>query len=323
MTVSPVIKSLAIASLSAVINFTFAQGVAPRVYTPQANIILDSMVQPRMKKDWDNPGAYEIVANLTRSAIYKNDTTTLNAYITGYGLIGNCKLFFLPSSPIFSDESLLYGGLNPTDTAGNYVFFVYGKDAIRMPEDNNMIFNFAGLQSHHWKYPTMFIDFDRLDSMSFSLLSEKKSIKPPFQFKLKSKEYVEPGDYTIGLYMTYFNGAEWKISKLVLPIHVNNVFEQNPIWVNGAALLGALIAAIAFIVQIISFFRDREQKDKTPKKNETQELQETKETRGSKGRKKTPEQKHRAKIQRREFVSKWVWKLKSIFLSERTEKSPV
>ncbi len=314
MEVSPLIKLLAVAIFSTLIDFSYAQNGATRVKSPKANINLDEMRQPRMKKDWNNPGAYEIVANLSRSSIYKNDTTTLSAYITGYGLIGNCKLFFLSSNPIFSEESLLYGGLNILNSDDEGWFVGYGKEAEQMPEDNFILYNFGGPKSHFWEYPTIFIDFDRLDSMSFSLLSEKKAKNPPFKFDLKTKEDIEPGDYTINLYMTYFNGVEWKISKIGLPIHVNNWFEQNPNLVNGAAITGVAIAFYALVLQSISFFRECKRKNKTPKQNETEGHQTTKPNPKQQKQKRTPEDIRKAKAQRREFTSKWKWKIKSIFL---------
>jgi len=315
MKVSSQIKLLTIAISSTLVNFANAQDGSTRVYTPQANINLDEMRQPRMKKDWNNPGAYEIVANLSRSSIYKNDTTTLNAYITGYGLIGNCKLFFLTSNPIFSKESRLYGGLNPTDTVGNYVSVEFGKTALQMPEDNYIIYNFAGPKSHFWEYPTIFIDFDRLDSMSISLLSEKKSVKPPFKFELTTKEDVEPGDYTINLYMTYFNGKEWNISRIGLPIHIKYWYEQWPWIAYALSAFGVGIAVTSFIYQIKSYYKDGKQKNITHTQNRKEDNPLTGPNPKPQKQKQTPDQKLKAKAQRREFVSKWKWKIKVFFLA--------
>ncbi|HTN08847.1 hypothetical protein [Agriterribacter sp.] len=323
MKVSLVATLLAAALFSFFINFALSQDGTTKLYTPAANINLDNMLQPRMKKDWNNPGAYEVVAYLSRSTVFKNDTTTLSAYVTGYGLIGNCKIFLIPSNPIFSEESLMHTGLNPVDTVGDFISLEYGRHAFNLPKDNTVISTFGGPKSHHWDYASIFVDYDMSDSSSFALLSEKTSVRPPFKFDLKTKGDIEPGDYTINLYMTYFNGAEWKISKIALPLHVNNYFEEWPWIAYILSAIGIGVAFTAFIYQIKSYYRDGKRKNKTPKQKEIDNPQITKPDHLPKKSKQTPEQKEKAKNQRREYVSKWVWKIKNIFLSERTVKSPL
>ena len=284
----------------------------------------DLLIKPQMKRDWNNPGVYELVANLTRSRISKGDSTILSVYITGYGLSGNCKLFFLPSQAIFDTTSKLHNSFTLIkEERGNNGITQYaakfGGDIVSMPQTNKISILIHGIKIEGWEYSTIFMD-ESNDSSDFRILSEERVINPPFKFDLYSRKNIESGDYNINLFLTYFNGKEWKQSKQILPIHINSWFEDHsgyPFW---AAVIGIPIAIIALIFQAVELFlsikmRRKEQASKNQKPHDQiRDNDERLSLPNSPKHKKTYEQLEKAKAQRREFVRKWRWKIKSIIL---------
>lgn len=200
------------------------------------------------QQDWDAPGNYEIAAKLSKSIVYKGDALDLDIYITGYGIIGNSKIYFLFSDTFYTAKSFVRTSIK---TIGNQ--FSLGADSVNLTGGEAFLMDLRGLKNDKWPYKTFYPD---MDTDSYRILSEMNVGHPPASMHIKLKPDVQPGDYSIKLFYTYYNGESWKSSDQELKFHVNSWMEEHDVlvWV-----LGFLISIIALIgvVPIISEYSFR------------------------------------------------------------------
>lgn len=274
---------------------------------PAPKIDQKVQIKPQSKGDWDKPGSYEIVASVSNSVIYDHsDSIDVLINITGYGLVGDYKIFFSISDPIFSDESVLYGvrGLYSRDGKVQIQFGSnYGPASI----GKGFVIHPGGLGGDGtWKYETLMYDFDITDS-SLSIQSEMQVDSKNggvVRLNLKPIRDIKPGNYIITLILTYFDGSIWRNSKTELPIHVNTFWEEYTWLINLLTILGVAYATISLWLQITDYTNNRRNNNLS----RTSDSEVTSEKKVGK-RKKTEEQ----KLQKREYLKKFVWKAKMFF----------
>lgn len=195
----------------------------------------------RIKKDSNKPGNYEVTMRASKVILNKGDSLSLDIFFTGYGLIGNSKIFLITSDSIFSNKSEFSFDIRRNFEKNRYEF---GAHKIPMFKDNMIFASLSGLDipDSTWHYPTMFFDADTAIESNMIFTEQYSGQKAPFGFNLISRKNAEGGDYNIKIYFTYYNGIEWKSSTDNVSIHINSTFEkyQNPL-----AILGLVFAFIS------------------------------------------------------------------------------
>lgn len=196
---------------------------------------ISDSIRPRNWENFDAPGSYTLASRVSETVINAGDTLKFEQYITGYGEIKKCKIQCYISSDIFDYScSTLTNSISQTEDFQLY----WGADT-----DNIGEIGFScmcqGLKAPKWKEETLFFD-----TSPGLLLSEIKATKAPFDYSLKTKPHIKPGNHYIDFYLTYFNGAEWKSSKERVDFRVNNSFEKH-------STIISFLAAVALLVTIL------------------------------------------------------------------------
>lgn len=113
----------------------------------------------RIKKDSNKPGNYEVTMRASKVILNKGDSLSLDIFFTGYGLIGNSKIFLITSDSIFSNKSEFSFDIRRNFEKNRYEF---GAHKIPMFKDNMIFASLSGLDipDSTWHYPTMFFDAD-------------------------------------------------------------------------------------------------------------------------------------------------------------------
>jgi hypothetical protein len=218
--------------------------------------------------NWDAPGNYEVATALSKSRIYEGDSVKLDIFFTGYGIVGNSKIFILLSDSIFSSNSYMVTSMGK-DFA-NSVYF--GIDTF--PLTAGYVYGIAieGIKGKSWPYSSSFMD---VPGRKHSIMSEELIGSAPVHIVFKAKKKVRSDDYPIKIYFTYFNGVEWRSSQQILSLHLNTWIEEHYILV---WIIGIVISIIGFItlpainiliIKLRKFILNELQRlnKKTPKRN--------------------------------------------------------
>ncbi|MNI87603.1 hypothetical protein D3C73_1448140 [compost metagenome] len=96
------------------------------------------------------------------------------------------------------------------------------------------------MQHVKWEASTAYFD---ADTQGGAIFTEVKMGKAPFEYSLKTRKNIQPGQHYIDFHFTYFNDCEWVTKKERLDFKVNNKFEQH-------STLLSVLAALALIVTI-------------------------------------------------------------------------
>jgi hypothetical protein len=206
--------------------------------------------RPRNKDNFDKPGYYEMVAYLDKSEISPGDSFNVNIYFSGYGEIRLSKVFFSVSKNIYkNNECYGMGGLTIYGKASDSTY-TWGANVQKLKIMNAGVIPLEGVSNTHspeWGEPTNYVDYGE-EPGSIAILTEMTLLhNPPYSLHLKTLDDAEPGNYTITLVYTYFNGQEWKGNKQVLALKVNNIIERNPGWAWAIGILAVLLAFIAIV----------------------------------------------------------------------------
>lgn len=206
------------------------------------SISYDQIKAPLSKIDADKPGNYEVVVRVSRINLYDNDSLIVDLFITGYGRIGNGKLFVIPSGNIFCDYSVLKFGFTRDDNT----HFHWGDSIYSALSSSQFVVPIAGpsIGDSAWPYQNMFLDDDTFPENSSIITEMYSGPRSPYQFCYKIKKNVQAGDYSIKVYLTYYNSREWKTSKEIIPIHINTVTEE---YAGYFAFAGIIIGLLGII----------------------------------------------------------------------------
>lgn len=200
--------------------------------------------------DYRFPGSYEVIASLKKNPIYTEDSTELNIFITGYGLIGRTKLDILFSESIFDSQSTLN---MRTVTQINATEAQVSDSTVEInSKDNSYIIEIPAFEEVANNKPFIFW-FNRKNSSI--LFSEYAT---PVKLKLHSKEKIKDGNYTIKIVFSYFDSREWKSSSQIVDFHVNSYFEEHNLTTNflyAFAALAGILAIAPLIGQSVTFIK--------------------------------------------------------------------
>jgi hypothetical protein len=195
-------------------------------------ISVESRDDPRVGMNTDVPGTYFLaIQNLTKS-VSQGKELRFQALFTGEGRIDYPKILLTPSSTIFDAErSIIRNNLSIVDD-----------DSFETAASNNnfdpkgcTILLSRGQEHDEWELSTYFFDLNPQKkatetaapiSTNEVATDKRKLTSSPFTFALKSRKRTRPGNYTIDIQFTYFNGKEWKSDSKVIQFRVLNFFEK-------------------------------------------------------------------------------------------------
>lgn len=195
-------------------------------------ISVESRDDPRVGMNTDMPGNYFLaIQNLTKSVIQGKELR-FQALFMGDGCIDHPKILLTPSATIFDAErSIIRNNLSIVDD-----------DSFETAASNNnfdpkgcTILLSGGQEHDEWELSTYFFDLNpqKKTAETASPIStnqvatdKRKLTSSPFTFALKSRKRTRPGNYSVDIQFTYFNGLEWKSDSKVIQFRVLNFIEK-------------------------------------------------------------------------------------------------
>ena len=200
---------------------------------------------PRVGKFADKPGSYRLVIRSNRQLLNPGEDLWIQVLITDYGNIQAAKLIFYPDKEsINGKESKVWFDVQ---RIGDKYYF--GKTEIEVGEDGATIdLGTGGLKLPQWDCPTLFVDTS--ESLTPKILTETIQHPPndspdaPITINLKLRKKARPGQHSLNLVLTYYNGECWCNSETTFQFSVQNFYQQHEIkiW-----LLGLSVAVIGLL----------------------------------------------------------------------------
>ncbi|QHD06567.1 hypothetical protein PspR76_12900 [Pseudomonas sp. R76] len=108
----------------------------------------------------------------------------------------------------------------------------------------------AGLSYTPDDESTMIFDVEQASKRPI-LASEKKLNHAPFEYTLKTKKALSPGEHYIDFYLTYFNGEKWITSKERVSFKIRNFFERHAKTISALAIIASISGIIRFLASPI------------------------------------------------------------------------
>ena len=209
-------------------------------------------MKARSARHAEKPGAYQIATRTARTTLNPGEALKLEQYITGYGEVSSAKILAYISTDAFEkDETYVQHSLKQTVRDGKQLF-IWGGCKSHIDESGltltleGIILNGEG-ESH--------FAFDNvLGSGEPSLACEKKHTNAPFEYVLKTKADLSPGDYYIDFYFTYFNGEKWTTTKERIPFKIRNFFERHSKSISWLAIVASTLGIIKFAAAPLLMF---------------------------------------------------------------------
>ncbi|MBC3256618.1 hypothetical protein HU733_14015 [Pseudomonas paralactis] len=192
------------------------------------------------------PGAYQLATKAESLIINRGEVLKFSQYITGYGEVSGAKIQSYISPGAFDIKaSTVKHSLEVVSVAGGVVPKRWGLVEQEFPESGFVVI-MGGMRASEDDRGTSFFDVASSDGEDFanSVFTEIDATSAPFEYSLKVLNKARPGMYSMDFYFTYFNGAEWVVSKERVEFKINNAFERF----NGPL---SLFAAIAIGVTIL------------------------------------------------------------------------
>jgi hypothetical protein len=187
---------------------------------------------PRVGINTDMPGTYFLVIQNLTKFVSQGNELRFQTLFTGNGRIDHPKVLLTPSAKIFDAErSIIRNNLSIVDD-----------DSFETAASNNnfdpkgcTILLRRGEEHDEWELSTYFFDLNPQKrttetaapiSTNEVATDKRKLTSSPFTFALKSSRRTGPGNYTVDIQFTYFNGKEWKSDSKVVQFRVLNFFEK-------------------------------------------------------------------------------------------------
>ncbi|WP_429178654.1 hypothetical protein [Aeromonas salmonicida] len=212
---------------------------------PDEETLRNSVVfknKPRTGKYADEIGAYHLASRVFSKTINSGGIFEFEQYITGYGDIRTPKIQCYISSEIFDiKNSHVINSIKKNE--GNKISFGNKFDSIAK---EGFICHLSGVQIDGWDEPTMIFDKSGSETGSKEVFTESKAINAPFHYRLKLKNDVKPGDYSINFYFTYYDGHRWQCSKESVDLKVRNFFEKHAKIISSLAIIATSLSIIRF-----------------------------------------------------------------------------
>jgi hypothetical protein len=197
------------------------------------------------------PGAYEQGVRLKKPVIDKGETVEVEAFVFGYGEIKSGKISVLFSDEIFdSTKSVVYHSLGKTDKG---LFWGASKAPVI---GIGFTMGLRGVRDPNWpdEHPsTMFLDAAAPTPGTAPVIStESFWLTAPMSLKLKTKDNIKPGKYTVEFFLTYFDGKTWKTSSKRAEFTVRNFIEKHAVKIGVMALVATGLSTIKTAVELIA-----------------------------------------------------------------------
>ena len=180
----------------------------------------------------EGTGTYCLIIQKLTPAVGKGKPLKFQTLFRGDGLIEHPKMLLTPSRTVFDAEK---------STIRNNLSIVDGESLTIAASNNNFgpkgcsISLRRGEERDDWELSTFFFDLDPPKKLHESdatpkseepVTGKKNLTSSPFSFSLRTKKRARPGNYTIDIQFTYFNGQEWKSESRLIQFKVLNFFEK-------------------------------------------------------------------------------------------------
>lgn len=217
-----------------------------QIYSQQDQIGLVIAKKPRIRPDAEMPGKYAVVALLNKSELDPGDSLKLSIFFTGYGMIKSAKLFYETSSTqVFDSNTLIIGGMG---LEGKGKIF-WGKDSNKYSFNKGNVIELTdmGLPINQ-DDATPFVDFSLRSNV---LVTEFEIVNPPLQYQFRINDDAGGNSYKITLYLTYFNGHAWQVSKQEIDFKISSFIDRHQVilWILG------ILGAISFLDSVTNIFQ--------------------------------------------------------------------
>ena len=210
--------------------------------------------KPRTGKYADEIGAYHLASRVFSKTIDIGEVFEFEQYITGYGDIQTAKIQCYISSEIFEKEkSCVINSIKESDSG-----LSFGGQSDEIGSEG-FTCHLSGIKIDGWDEATQIIDTDGSSTESKAVFTECKVDSAPFHYKLKLKDDVRSGDYSIDFYFTYYDGHRWQCSKESVDFKVRNFFEKHAKAISFLAILATCLSifrfgVIPFVKWLIALF---------------------------------------------------------------------
>lgn len=203
--------------------------------------IVDFNNKPRTGKYADEIGAYHLASRVFSKTINPGEVFEFEQYITGYGDIRTSKIRCYISYEIFDKEKSFV--ISSIKAENDTISFGNKEDKVG---DEGFTCHLQGVKHEGWDDSTLMFDVGRENEGAKSIFTESKVGYAPFHYKLKLKDNVKPGDYTISFYFTYYDGHQWQCSRENVDLKVRNFFERNAKVISSLAIIATGLSIIRF-----------------------------------------------------------------------------
>ncbi len=195
----------------------------------------------------DRAGSYQLLIRGLNPIIDPGGIVSFEVYVVGNGIIKACNVRMTPSIVyIDNSSSRVYYGYQKTANMNNLRYGVLSQPIsssgfiVRIPE-------------------VMFKKIDLGDGFPQTLM-ERKEGRAPLEIYLKTKERILPGNYSCDLYLTYFNGYEWKTDSQKINFTVRNFLQRNELTIALVIALAAFMTIIRSLTPLLQYLFPRNKK---------------------------------------------------------------
>ncbi|WP_159955666.1 hypothetical protein [Pseudomonas sp. R76] len=197
----------------------------------------------------EKPGSYQIATRSGKTTINPGETLIFEQYVTGYGNIQTAKLQAYISTDAFDlEDSYILSSL-ATENTEMGLKLSWGNQKDKLSE-TGFTCVMAGLSYTPDDESTMIFDVEQASKRPI-LASEKKLNHAPFEYTLKTKKALSPGEHYIDFYLTYFNGEKWITSKERVSFKIRNFFERHAKTISALAIIASISGIIRFLASPI------------------------------------------------------------------------
>jgi hypothetical protein len=137
--------------------------------------------------------------------------------------------------------------------------YSWGEMRTDLQKYGNTTITLRGFRYDHWPDKTLFIDYDY---ETLALITETSIDNAPIVYHLKTLKNTDPGEYSVDLVFTYYNGKEWKSSRKTLNFTVKSRFQRAEPYINYSLVIIGFIS----IVPVIYLIYEKTIKSKNGKK---------------------------------------------------------
>ena len=214
---------------------------------------------PQRGKYSDKKGAYSLSTQILNPVINPGDIFKCHLLFSGYGKILTAKLHVLPSNSIFDEnESFMYFDMKMNKKNGIVSSYSWGKTKQKFSSEQAVILMTGGLVFQNRDFPSQFFDrnpakYGICDIVTEYLTPKNGKSYAPITFNLKTLKSIRPGNYSLDLVFTYFNGSEWVSQSKQLNFKIQNLLERRSGLIGWTAGIASFLAILYTFIQLIEY----------------------------------------------------------------------